>query len=217
MLLYPDSTLLDFAGPHTALHPYADIHLVWETLDPVTTDSLVTVHPTTTFEQCPAELDVLFVPGGMGMIGATRNSRALDFLADRGTRATYVTSVCTGALVLGAAGLLKGYRAATHWSTRHLLPLVGADPVDQRVVIDGNRITGGGITAGIDFGLTLLEKLVDTEAAHTSQLAMEYAPQPPFDAGLPELAPPAVVSRLTTALDGPNSEMARVLEDLRLV
>ncbi|NUK01377.1 DJ-1/PfpI family protein [Streptomyces lunaelactis] len=168
-----------------------------------------------TFEQCPAELDVLFVPGGTGQTKAVLNQKALHFLTDRGAQAKYVTSVCTGALVLGAAGLLNGYRAGTHWSVRDLLPLVGATPVNERVVIDGNRITGGGITAGIDFGLTLLAKLVDEEAAQTSQLAMEYAPEPPFDAGLPEQAPPAVVERLTTMMAGPIGEITRALEDLR--
>ena len=187
MLLYPGLTLLDLIGPQTTLSPLMDVHLVWRSRDePITTDSGVRVLPSTTFADCPRDLDVLFVPGGPGMSGAIADPEAREFLADRGSRATWVTSVCTGSIVLGAAGLLRGYRATSHWGALDLLPLVGAEPVpDERVVVDRNRITAGGVTAGIDFGLTLVARMMGDRAARTVQLALEYDPHPPFDAGTP--------------------------------
>ncbi|MFG2847175.1 DJ-1/PfpI family protein [Kitasatospora sp. NPDC048296] len=214
MLVFPGMTLLDFVGPHTAWAPYCDIDIVWETLDPVATDTGLTVVPTTTFDDCPADLDVLFVPGGAVHTHALRNDTALAFLADRGARAGYVTSVCTGSLLLGAAGLLRGYRAATHWATRDLLTLVGAVNSTDRVVIDRNRITGGGVTAGIDFGLTLLARMLDEEAAQVSQLAMEYHPAPPYEAGSPEQAPSSLVQAVTGMLADFSADLTAVLKDV---
>lgn len=199
MLLYPGLTLLDLIGPQTTLSHVMDVHLVWRSRDePVVSDTAIRVLPTATFDDCPRDLDVLFVPGGPGMSGAIADAEVRDFLADRGSRATWVTSVCTGSIVLGAAGLLRGYRATTHWGALDLLPLVGAEPVgDERVVIDRNRITAGGVTAGIDFGLTLVALMMGDRMAKTIQLAMEYDPHPPFDAGTPsrpDVAPELVES-----------------------
>ncbi|MDC0681435.1 DJ-1/PfpI family protein [Sorangium atrum] len=168
MLIYPGFTALDLIGPQTVFSTFRDakIHLVWKTLDPVTTDAGITLLPTASFDTCPEELEILFVPGGVeGTIAVMKDGEVLDFLAARAEQASYVTSVCTGSLVLGAAGLLRGYRATTHWAFREMLPLLGAEPVDARYVEDRNRITGGGVTSGIDFGLRIDAKLQGEEAA----------------------------------------------------
>ncbi|WP_437675905.1 DJ-1/PfpI family protein [Sorangium sp. So ce131] len=199
MLVYPRFTALDLIGPQTAFTTLENVqvHLVWKTLDPVTTDSGITLFPTATFETCPEALEILFVPGGLdGTIAVMKDSEVLDFLAARGEAATYVTSVCTGSLVLGAAGLLRGYRATTHWGLREVLPLFEAERVDARYVEDRNRITGGGVTSGIDFGLRVAAKMRGEAAAQTAQLVMEYDPDPPFQAGSPDTAPAAVVEGL---------------------
>jgi transcriptional regulator GlxA family with amidase domain len=142
---------------------------------------------------CPADLDVLFVPGGsLGTVAAMNNSAFIDFIADRGSRARHVTSVCTGSMILGQAGLLKGKRATSHWATRHLLPEFGATPVDARVVTDGDVTTGAGVSAGLDFALTLLEQLRGRMYAEAIQLQAEYAPEPPFNAGTPETVHPSL-------------------------
>ena len=195
MLLYPGLTLLDLIGSQTVFSWYANIHLVWKTRDLVLSDSGIAIQPSATFETCPRELDILFVPGGMGQQAWGGDQDVLAFLADRGSRAEYVTSVCGGSIFLGAAGLLQGYKATCHWSAREALRTFGAEPVEARVVVDRNRITGGGVTAGIDFGLVLLAKLRGDEAAKLTQLAMEYAPEPPFDAGSPRTAGPALVEQ----------------------
>lgn len=192
MLLFPGVTPLDLIGPQTALNSHCDVHLVWKNTDMMMSDSGVMLRADTLIEECPQDLDVLFIPGGPGQIEVMRDDMLLRFLADRGARAKYVTSVCSGALVLGAAGLLKGYDAATHWAAMGLLPLFGANPVEKRVVKDRNRITGGGVTAGLDFGLTLLAELADEHTAKVQQLAMQYDPEPPFDAGVPAKAGPEV-------------------------
>src|SRR5258707_4068384 len=192
MLLYPGLTLLDLFGPQTVFSWFANTHLVWKTKDLVISDTGIGVQPTATFETCPSELDVLFVPVGFGQQKIMNDSEVLAFLADRAPRSRYVTSVCSGSLLLGAAGLLKGYKATSHWSAREALRMYGAEPVEARVVVDRNRVTGGGVTAGIDFGLVLLAKLRGDDAAKLTQLAMEYDPEPPFDAGNPKAAGPAV-------------------------
>ncbi|WP_437317571.1 DJ-1/PfpI family protein [Sorangium sp. So ce385] len=199
MLVYPGFTALDLIGPQTAFSILEDtkIHLVWKTLDPITTDSGLTLSPTATFDTCPEELEILFVPGGVaGTIAVMKDGEVLDFLAARAEQASYVTSVCTGSLVLGAAGLLRGYRATTHWAFREVLPLLEAERVDARYVEDRNRITGGGVTSGIDFGLRIAAKIRGEAAAQTAQLVMEYDPDPPFQAGSPDSAPAAVVEGL---------------------
>lgn len=194
MVLYPNMTLLDTVGPLTCLNASSRVYLVAATKDPIMTDTGTALIPTTTFEECPQQLDVLFVGGGG--IEVLQDKKTLDFIADRGSRARYITSVCSGSLVLGAAGLLKGYKATSHWSIRQALPLFGAEPVDARVVVDRNRVSGGGVTAGIDFGLTLLSMLVGEDVAKMSQLAMEYDPAPPFQAGSPQQAGPELAQRV---------------------
>ena len=192
MLIYDDMILLDLTGPMTALVlAMSDIHLVAKSRNPVRTDIGILVHPTTTFDECPDDLDVLFVPGGLaGSLVAMDDEATTAFLADRGSRAKWVTSVCTGSLVLGAAGLLRGYRATSHWYVRDLLLLLGAEMSRDRVVTDRNRITGGGVTAGIDFGLALVAQLRGEDYAKRIQLVLEYDPKPPFSAGSPDTAGP---------------------------
>ena len=200
MLLYPGLTLLDLIGPQTVFSWFANIHLVWKTKDLVRSDTGIGILPTDTFETCPRELDILFVPGGFGQQKHMNDAEVIGFLADRGAKAKYVTSVCSGSLLLGAAGLLKGYKATSHWAAREGLSAFGALPTDARVVVDRNRITGGGVTAGIDFGLVILAKLRGDDAAKLTQLAMEYDPQPPFQSGSPKSAGPAVVQQAMSVM-----------------
>jgi len=195
MLLYPGLTLLDLIGPQTVFSWFADIHLVWKTTEMIRSDTGIGIQPTASFETCPRELDVLFVPGGFGQNQLMNDAEVLRFLADRGPKSKYVTSVCSGSLLLGAAGLLKGYEATSHWAARDGLSAFGAIPVDARVVVDRNRITGGGVTAGIDFGLVVLAKLRGDDAAKLTQLAMEYDPEPPFNCGSPRTAGTAIVQQ----------------------
>jgi putative intracellular protease/amidase len=211
MLLYPGMTLLDLLGPQTVLSDAANVHLVCKSRDLIVTDSGFGILPTTTFDECPKDLDVLFVGGGPG-IDVVRDAACLAFLVDRGARAKYITSVCTGSLILGAAGLLRGYEATCHWSAREALTMFGATPVDARVVVDRNRITGGGVTAGIDFGLTLLAKLVGEPVAKLTQLAIEYDPQPPFRAGSPLDAGPEVVEQVIQWMGPLAFQMLQVCE-----
>jgi cyclohexyl-isocyanide hydratase len=199
MLIYPEFTALDMVGPQYMFASLmgAKVHIVAKTRDPVRSDTGLVFTPSITFDECPENLDLLFVPGGTtGTLAAIRDHKTLDFVADRGERAKWVTSVCTGSLVLGAAGLLKGYKATSHWVTRDLLPLTGAIPVPERVVRDRNRITGAGVTAGIDFGLLIASQLRDTEYAQALQLIAEYDPKPPFEAGSTQTAPAKVVSMI---------------------
>lgn len=202
LLLFPDLTQLDLTGPYEVLArvPGAEVHLVWKTLDPVRSDTGMGILPTTRFADAPA-FDLLLVPGGPGIDALLGDGDTLAFLRNKAATARYLVSVCTGALVLGAAGLLRGRRAATHWASRPFLPAFGAEPVDQRVVVDGNLYTGGGVTAGIDVALTILGDLLGREAAEAVQLFIEYAPQPPFTAGRPDTAPPAVVARVQALLE----------------
>ena len=200
MLVYPGMFLLDLVGPLAMFESMLnrEIHLVWKDRQPVGHEkpehrALVPVTPTTTFADCPRDLDVLFVPGGVpGTLTMMEDPEVLAFLADRGSRARFVTSVCTGSLVLGAAGLLKGYKATSHWLTRDVLAEFGAIPTAGRIVVDRNRVTGGGVTAGLDFGLELVAQLRNRDYAEAVQLYLEYDPQPPFDSGTPEKASPLV-------------------------
>ncbi len=194
-LLFPKVQQLDLTGPFEvfAALPDVQIHLVAAGMDPVTTASGLCLSPTTTFASCP-RLDVLCIPGGAGVNGLLTDEAILTFVRQQAADVRYLTSVCTGALVLGAAGLLRGKRATTHWNARDLLPAFGAIPVHERVVRDGNLLTGGGVTAGIDFALTLVAEMAGRETAEAIQLHLEYAPAPPFDAGTPDRAPPGIVT-----------------------
>ena len=196
-VIFPRVTQLDFTGPLQVLSrvPGAKVHLVAKSLDPVASDTVLTITPTVTFADCP-QLDVLCVPGGLGTDALLNDPVTLDFLRGQATAARYVTSVCTGSVVLAAAGLLDGYRATTHWSAMGYLGQLGAIPEKTRVCVDRNRMTGGGVTAGIDFGLTLAEKLTDRTTAEMIQLTLEYNPAPPFNSGSPETAPAEVMERL---------------------
>jgi cyclohexyl-isocyanide hydratase len=173
--------------------PNAKLHLIWKRIEPVTSDSVLTLTPTTTFADCP-QLDVICVPGGVGTDDMINDADMLDFLRRQAAGAKYITSVCTGSLVLGAAGLLRGYRAATHWTAMDFLEAFGATPTRTRVCIDRNRVTGGGVTAGIDFALTLVSILVDRKTAEAIQLRLEYNPAPPFNSGSPDTAPPEILA-----------------------
>lgn len=186
MLVYPGMTIMDLVGPHCMFGGLmgAKIHIVAKTLDPVTSDAGMTIVPDTTFETCPKDLTVLFAPGGTdGTLAAATDPDTIEFFKDRGQRAKYITSVCSGSLILGAAGLLKGYKATSHWSCRDALSGFGAVPTDARVVRDRNRITGAGVTAGLDFGLSMVAELRDQTYAECCQLMGEYNPDPPFNAG----------------------------------
>jgi cyclohexyl-isocyanide hydratase len=197
MLVYPGMFLQDLVGPLTVFEALMnkEIHLLWKTLDSVGNEpgspaALIPVKPTTTFNDCPEKLDVLFVPGGVpGTFTMMEDPEVLGFLQRASANARYVTSVCTGSLILGAAGLLQGYKATSYWDTRDVLKDLGAIPTNGRVVVDRNRMTGGGVTAGIDFGLTIVAKLRSPAYAQAVQLYLEYDPQPPFNAGSPEKSP----------------------------
>jgi cyclohexyl-isocyanide hydratase len=199
MLLYPGFTLLDLAGPQTAFGLHGKTHLIWKTMDPVPTDMGVSMNPTVTFADAPDHLDVLFVPGGFGTNAVMQDREILEFVARAGSTARYVTSVCTGSVILAMAGLLEGYRAATHWAFYEPLEALGIEQSHERVCIDRNRITGGGVTAGVDFGLTVIGVLKGQDAAEFTQLALEYDPQPPFNAGHPRTARAEIIDQISGA------------------
>jgi cyclohexyl-isocyanide hydratase len=195
-LLFPQVTQLDLTGPAQVLSrmPGARVELVAKTLEPVPTDAGFALLPTVTFDSA-GQPDILCVPGGFGVTGAMEDEATLAWLRRAAEGAQWVTSVCTGALVLGAAGLLRGYRATTHWASHEFLAAFGAIPVKQRVVFDRNRVTGGGVTAGIDFGLALVAAIEGEDYARFVQLSLEYDPAPPLDSGSPEKADAATLAR----------------------
>ena len=195
LLLFPRLTQLDLTGPFEAFAriPDATVHLVAKTMDPITSDVGLILTPTITLAECP-DLDVVCVPGGPGINDLLVDDEVLDFLRRQGAKAKWVTSVCSGGLVLGAAGLLNGYKATTHWASAEFLEAFGATRVDARVCVDRNRVTGGGVTAGIDFGLVLTGILAGQKTAERIQLYLEYAPEPPFAAGSPATAPAEVTA-----------------------
>ena len=205
MLMYPGMTVMDLIGPQSMFGAMmgAKVMLVAKTLEPVTSDAGVTITPHVTFETCPRDVTVIFAPGGTnGTIAAAKDPVTLAFVRDRGSRAKYVTSVCSGSLILGAAGLLKGYQATSHWSCRDALAGFGAIPTDARVVRDRNRITGAGVTSGLDFGLAMVAEMRDQTYAECTQLMSEYDPHPPFDAGSVKTAPPEVVKPMMELIAG---------------
>lgn len=197
LLLFPRVQQLDLTGPYEvfASLPGAQMHLVARTMEPMTSATGLVLAPTTTLAAC-LPLDVLCIPGGAGVNALLRDGATLDFVRGQAAGARHVTSVCTGALVLGAAGLLRGRRATTHWGSHDLLAAFGAIPVRERVVRDGNLVTGGGVTAGIDFALALAVELAGQAEAEAIQLNLEYAPVPPFNAGSPDTASPAVLEQV---------------------
>jgi cyclohexyl-isocyanide hydratase len=211
LVMYSGFTAQDLVGPYSAfsLIPNAQVSLVAKTMDPVPTiPGPMRIVPTATYETCPRDLDVIMTPGGLlGTVAAMKDPELIAFLRDRGDRARYVTSVCTGALILGAAGLLKGYKATTHWLSRDVLKEVDAVYTPGRVVVDRNRVTGGGVTAGLDFGLALTSILLGEGPAQAIQLINEYDPAPPFHAGSPETAPPQVTAQVRKLLAGPTEQM----------
>lgn len=194
-LLFPNVTQLDLTGPVQFLSRIGNVKLdlVWKSLDPVMTDSGFAIVPTATFENIRAA-DILCIPGGMGVTDVINDDAAIAWVQHIAQEAKWITSVCTGALILGGAGLLNGYRATTHWSWMENLALFGAEPVHARTVFDRNRVTGGGVTAGIDFALALIAAVRGDDFAKTVQLSLEYDPAPPFDAGSPEKAGAVAVS-----------------------
>jgi cyclohexyl-isocyanide hydratase len=195
LVLFPKVTQLDLTGPVQVFSnvPGAKVHLIWKRIEPVVSDSVLMLTPTVTFTDCP-QLDVICVPGGKGTDDMVNDAEVLDFLRRQAEGAKYITSVCTGSLVLGAAGLLRGYRATAHWTAIELLAAYGATPTKTRVCVDRNRITGGGVTAGIDFALTLVSIMLNQQTAEAIQLALEYNPAPPFNAGSPDTAPPEILA-----------------------
>lgn len=213
MVLFPNLTQLDLTGPYEvfARLPVTTVHLVAHTLAPVRSERGLTIAPDATFDSVPP-LDVICVPGGPGVDAMMEDVALLGFLRQRAPAARYVTSVCTGALVLGAAGLLEGYRATTHWLSRDILAVFGVEPVDERVVIDRNRITGGGVTAGIDFGLAVAGEVFGPAIAQRVQLMLEYSPAPPFDSGSPDTAPAAVVDDVIAARGSAQSRRRAIAE-----
>jgi cyclohexyl-isocyanide hydratase len=204
MLIYPGMTALDLIGPQQVFGylPGVNVELVAKTEDLVRSDTGITIQPSKTFADCADPVDVLFVGGGSnGTVALMTDGETLNFLARRGKTAKLVTSVCTGSLVLGAAGLLRGYKATSHWAVRDILPQLGAELVVNRVVQDRNRITAGGITAGIDFGLRVAAQLRGDDYARFLELALEYDPEPPFGTGTLEKAPPSVKEMSRSAFD----------------
>jgi cyclohexyl-isocyanide hydratase len=212
MVIFPNLTQLDLTGPYEVFGrlPDTKILLVTESLQPVKSDNGLLLTPDATFDTAPGG-DVLFVPGGRGIFDAMQNKKLIRFLEQQAVNAKYITSVCTGSLVLAAAGLLDGYRATTHWLSLNLLKLFNVDVVEERVVIDRNRITGGGVTAGIDFGLYVAAKLFNEDVAKEVQLMMEYDPAPPFNAGSPKTADEQIVDRVVSSRKEVQQQRAELI------
>ena len=213
MLIFRDMTQLDFTGPYEVFVqiPGCEIKVIATSLQPVAAKGGLRFIPDTTTGDAP-QLDLIFVPGGPGVGALMQDREVLEFLRHQAERARYVTSVCTGALVLGAAGLLKGYRATTHWLSLELLPIFGATPAPDRVVIDRNRITGGGVTSGIDFALVIAGEIAGADTAKEIQLLIEYNPAPPFACGHPATADAAIVDkvrRTRSAIQAARLEQAK--------
>lgn len=215
LLVFPKVQQLDLTGPYEifASIPGATVHLIWKTLDPIVSATRLVLVPDTVMADCPP-LDVLCVPGGVGVNALMEDPEVLEFLRDRSTSARFVTSVCTGALVLAAAGLLDGRRATTHWASHDFLARLGVVPEVARVVTDGRFISGGGVTAGIDMALTVAAELVGRSQAETVQLSLEYAPAPPFDSGRPETAPPEVLAAAQRMSSASRQERERIVQRL---
>jgi cyclohexyl-isocyanide hydratase len=213
LVIFPKVTQLDLTGPVQVFSnvPGAQVHLIWKRIEPVASDSVLTLTPTITFADCP-QLDVICVPGGLGTNDMVNDEEVLDFVSRQAKGAKYITSVCTGSLVLGAAGLLQGYKAATHWTAMEFLAAFGAIPTKTRVCVDRNRVTGGGVTAGIDFALTLVSIMIDRRTAEAIQLGLEYNPAPPFNAGSPDSAPPEILASLKDRIAPAQARRAEAID-----
>ena len=223
-VIFPGITQLDFTGPFEVLSrlgtppslsvaskfPQSKVHVVAKSMEPVSSDRGLQFLPTCSFENCPP-LDLICVPGGAGVIEGIADTEMVDFIRQQGERAQYVTSVCVGAFLLGAAGLLKGRRAATHWAYVDLLPLVGARHEKGRIVRDGNVFTSGGVSAGIDFGLGIVAEIAGADVARAIQLGIEYDPAPPFNAGHPDNAPEAAIALMTQRNEGAHTSIRQAL------
>jgi len=210
MLAYDKMTALDLVGPQYMFGSLmgATVEIAAKTMDPVVSDTGLTIMPDRTLTDIPKDLTVIFAPGGSaGTLRAMRDTETMRFMREAGERADYITSVCTGSILLGHAGLLNGYKATSHWNNLELLKEFGADPVAERVVIDRNRITGAGVSAGLDFGLTMVEMFRDRYYAETTQLLAEYDPQPPLDSGSPGKAKPDQVAILKEMFAGTTRAM----------
>src|SRR5262245_40813592 len=214
LLLFPKITQLDLAGPYEVFcrMPGATVQLLWKDTQPIKSEWGLELRPDTTLEECP-ELDVFCVPGGAGVFELLRDDALIDAVRTIARRSRFVTSVCTGAFLLGAAGLLAGKRATTHWASRELLRGFGAIPDESRIVVDGNLITSGGITSGIDFGLHLAAQLVGVDHAKEIQLAMEYDPAPPFASGSPRVAEPAILARFSEGIRARQERRAALVRE----
>ena len=215
ILIYPGMVMLDLIGPLSVFSiMQSKIEMVWKDRNPVMTDCRIPVTPTHDFGSASNGADIFLIPGGtIGTVACMNDAVVMDYVRAQGGSAKYVTSVCTGSLVLAAAGLLKGYRATSLWAVADLLPLMGAQHIDERVVVDRNRITAGGVTAGIDFGLVLAALLTDEMTAKRVQLTLEYSPQPPFHAGTPKEAGPeltAFTKSRRKGMDAQAEEAARL-------
>ena len=212
LLCFPGVQQLDLTGPYEVFASArgAVVHLVWKDRQPVRSATGLMLMPDTTFADAP-DFDVLCIPGGGGVNALLTDETVLAFIRDKAAKARFVTSVCTGSLVLGQAGLLEGKRAATHWNAMDFLPFFGAIPTFERVVRDGSIITAGGVTSGIDFGLTVVAELFGREEAETIQLSLEYAPAPPFDAGRPETTSSAIVEAAKARMAGSRREREALL------
>lgn len=199
--IFPGVTLLDMAGAAEPLGhiPGARLHLVWKDTEPVRTDKGLTLVPSVSFEDCP-QLDILCVPGGMGQMPHVFDRQVQDFLRRQAKNADWIASICTGSFFLAAAGLLDGYDTTCHWAFRHKLAVFGVTVRDSRVVVDGNRIAGAGVTSGIDLGLVLAARIAGDDIARLIQLTLEYDPQPPFDCGNPSRATDQEISTACAAL-----------------
>lgn len=217
MLIYPGFTALDLVGPHYffACMFGAKVYLVTTepTLEPVKSDLGLAIAPTATMATCPNDIDLIFVPGGTkGTMDVMRNKSAIEFIQDRASRAKHITSVCTGSMILGKAGLLRGKRATSHWAAHAVLPEFGATPVEARVVTDGNVTTGAGVSAGLDFGIAIVAALRGRPYAEALMLQAEYYPEPPFPGGTMATTPPSVagmMNNMFSPLAGQFKEAAR--------
>jgi cyclohexyl-isocyanide hydratase len=215
MLLFPELTVQDFIGPYEVFIRAScfEVYTISETTAWIHAEGGLTLQADHTFEDCP-QLDIIFVPGGRGITSLLLNKAYHAFLQQQAMHAQYITSVCTGSLLLAAAGLLKGYKATTHWRSMELLAMMDVDTVAKRVVIDSNRITGGGITAGIDFALTLTSQLGGDEMAKTIQLMLEYDPEPPFQSGSPGSAEPHIFKRALEASQAVFDSRRKIIQQL---